>query len=284
MAIGSIAFAYINHRYVRLPMSIGLMLMSLFISIFILILEMFGVSVSLQAHQMVTGIDFSKVLLYGMLGLLLFAGALHVNLDDLAEHRLEISIFSTISINNYQVEVMITLALVIGGYALGMAFHISAPLAIVVAGIFIGNHGRRMAMSEATRKHLDTFWELVDAILNALLYVLIGLEVLVLTLRWDYLMAGVLAVPIALAARFITIGGPVIILKRWRLYTFRSIIIITWAGLRGGISVALALSLPAECQRELILTMTYVVVAFSVLVQGLTLKKLIRKQGYLNEL
>jgi CPA1 family monovalent cation:H+ antiporter len=178
------------------------------------------------------------------------------------------------SINNYQVEILITLALVMGGYALGTAFHISAPLAMVVAGIFIGNHGRRFAMSETTREHLDTFWELVDEILNSLLFVLIGLEVLVLTLRLDYFTAGLLAVPLALTARFISIGGPVLILRRWRSYAPGSVKIMTWAGLRGGISVALALSLPAECHRELILTMTYVVVAFSVLVQGLTIRRM----------
>ncbi|MGE0086616.1 MAG: cation:proton antiporter [Desulfococcaceae bacterium] len=390
-------FAYVNHRYIRLPMSIGLMLMSFFISLILLIMEKFGIPVSVQADQMVTGIDFSKVLLEGMLGLLLFAGALHVNLDDLAEHKLEICIFSTLgvltstflvgsavyglsslmewnllpvhcflfgalisptdpiavlgimkkagapksletkiageslfndgigvvvflillqiaaggedvtpgtvislflkeavggivfgliagymayrmlrSINNYQVEIMITLALVMGGYALGLASHISAPLAMVTAGIFIGNHGRRMAMSEITRQHLDTFWELVDEILNALLFVLIGLEVLVITLRWDYLTAGFMAVPVALTARFISIGLPVSILKRWRNYAPRTISIMTWAGLRGGISVALALSLPALLHREIILTMTYVVVIFSILVQGMTVKRVVQ--------
>jgi len=174
------------------------------------------------------------------------------------------------------VEIIITLALVLGGYALGMSLHVSAPLAMVVAGILIGNHGRRLAMSETTRNHLDTFWELVDEILNALLFVLIGLEVLVLTLRWDYLIAGFLTVPVTLAARFISIGSPLIILKRWLPYAPGSVTILTWAGLRGGISVALALSLPAEYHRELILTMTYIVVAFSVLVQGLTVKKLVQ--------
>jgi monovalent cation:H+ antiporter, CPA1 family len=103
--------------------------------------------------------------------------------------------------------------------------------------------------------------------------------VLVLTLRWDYLMAGLLTVPVTLAARFISLGGPLLILKRWRTFAPRTVTILTWAGLRGGISVALALSLPAECHRERILTITYVVVAFSVLVQGLTIKKLVQMKG-----
>ena len=131
-------------------------------------------------------------------------------------------------------------------------------------------------MSSVTRQHLDMFWELIDEILNAVLFVLIGLEVLVLTLNMPYIAAGLMAIPVALLARFISIGLPVVILRKWQSFAPRAIRIMTWGGLRGGISVALALSIPEQCHRELILTMTYVVVVFSVLVQGPTLKALVR--------
>lgn len=389
-------FAYVNHRFINMPMSIGLMGLSLLMSLLLILMDHCGLPVKQYADQLVGGIDFNMVLMEGMLGLLLFAGALHVNLNDLAEQKLEISIFATLgvlastllvgsaiygiglrmnlglrfvecllfgalisptdpiavlsilkkagvpkpletkiageslfndgigivlflvllemaaghgdigigsvallfvkevaggvlfgliagyagymmlkSVNNYQVEVMITLALVMGGYALASALHLSGPIAIVVTGLLIGNHGRRLAMSDTTREHLDMFWELVDEILNALLFVLIGLEVLVLTLKGQYLVAGMIAVPVALLSRFISIGFPVAIMRKWRAFAPNSVLIMTWGGLRGGISVALALSLPVAFNRELILTMTYVVVVFSILFQGLTIKKLV---------
>lgn len=178
-------------------------------------------------------------------------------------------------VNQYQVEVLITLALVMGGYRLAEYLHLSGPVAMVVAGLLIGNHGRRLAMSDQTREHLDTFWELIDEILNALLFVLIGLEVMVLSLRGSYLLAGALAIPLTLAARLITVGLPLGLLRRWREYAPRTVSILTWGGLRGGISLALALSLPDGAPRELLLTMTYTVVVFSILVQGLTVGRLL---------
>ncbi|WP_028314820.1 cation:proton antiporter [Desulfatibacillum aliphaticivorans] len=391
------ALAYINHRFLRIPMTIGLMLLSLAASLALILLEGMGLPVAHYADQLVSGIDFSTVLLNGMLGLLLFAGALHVNLDDLAAQKLEVAVFATLgvlastflvggafyyaasffhmglrfvdcllfgalisptdpiavlailkkagapktletkiageslfndgigvvvflvlleiaagsghvspghvlalfgeevlggialglvagyiafrllsSINNYQVEVLITLALVLGGYALANKLHISGPIAMVVSGLLIGNHGRRLAMSEETVDNLDTFWELIDEILNALLFVLIGLEVFILSFQGEFLIAGILAVPLVLLARFISVGGPVLVMKKWRPFAPKAISIMTWGGLRGGISVALALSLPKECNRELILTMTYAVVVFSILVQGLTIKRLVQ--------
>jgi CPA1 family monovalent cation:H+ antiporter len=180
-------------------------------------------------------------------------------------------------IDNYQVEVLITLALVTGGYALAEALHFSAPIAIVVAGLLIGNHGRQFAMSDMTREHLDKFWELIDEVLNAVLFVLIGLEVMVISFSYSILVAGALAVLIVLAARFISVSVPILMLKKFRTFSPNVIKILTWGGLRGGISVALALSLPAGEQRQLILAITYCVVIFSILVQGLTIGKVVSR-------
>ena len=177
-------------------------------------------------------------------------------------------------VDNYQVEVLITLALVTGGYAGADALHLSGPIAIVVAGLLIGNHGRMFAMSESTRQHLDTFWELVDEVLNAVLFVLIGLEVLLVTFNGAYLLAGGIVVPIVLTARLVSVGLPVGLFRLGREVSPNAVWIMTWGGLRGGISVALALSLPVGVERDLLLTVTYAVVAFSILVQGLTVERL----------
>jgi CPA1 family monovalent cation:H+ antiporter len=146
-------------------------------------------------------------------------------------------------IDDYPVEIMISLALVTGGYALADRLHLSAPLAMVAAGLLIGNHGRAFAMSERTREHLDTFWELVDEILNALLFVVLGLEILVLALRPGSVIAGLAAIPVVLGARLVATGLPIRLLARVATFTPHTVKILTWAGLRGGISVALALSL-----------------------------------------
>ncbi|MFQ5702002.1 MAG: cation:proton antiporter, partial [Acidobacteriota bacterium] len=180
------------------------------------------------------------------------------------------------SVDNYLVEILITLALVAGGYALAAALHTSGPIAMVVAGLFIGNHGRVFAMSETTRQHLDPFWELIDEILNAVLFVLIGLELLVLDLHALFLAAGLVAILAVLASRFSTVAVMVSILRRFRRFGPHAVRLLTWAGVRGGISIALALSLPASPARPLIILMTYIVVVFSILVQGLTIGKAIR--------
>ncbi len=178
-------------------------------------------------------------------------------------------------VNNYQVEVIITLALVMGGYALADRIHTSGPIAIVVSGLLIGNHGRAFAMSEITRERLDDFWELVDEILNALLFMLIGLEVLIMPFTNSLLIAGLIAIIITLFARWASVGGAVFILSKFRSFSPGAIKILTWGGLRGGISVALALSIPPVPERATIVTMTYIIVVFSIVIQGMTLGKLV---------
>ena len=393
-------FSFINHRYIRLPVTIGLMLIALLLSLSLIFVGQFIPGIKERALVLLQSIDFDEALLHGMLSFLLFAGALHVNINDLRKQYLVIIGLATVgvilstfiigclswlmldalgltlpfiycllfgalisptdpiavlgilknvgapksletkitgeslfndgvgvvvfliiaavaagghdvsatgigllfmqevagggalgfglgltaywmlkSIDNYQVEILLTLALVTGGYALAEFLHLSAPIAVVVAGLLIGNHGRSFAMSDTTRDHLDTFWELVDEILNAVLFVLIGLEIMVLKFTYLELAAGFLAIPLVLLARFISVFMPVTFLRSFHTFSPHVIKILTWAGLRGGISVALALSLPAGPEREVILTLTYTVVVFSILVQGLTIGKLIKKTG-----
>lgn len=393
----SAILSYINHRFVRLPATIGLMLIALLISLVLLGMGKLGFTqIEAQAHLFLSQIDFNTTLMHGMLSFLLFAGALHVNLNDLASQKWAITSLATVgmlistfligfmswyllnwmgvelpliycllfgalisptdpiavmgilktagapkaletkiageslfndgvavvvfivllsiatsdtgittgniillfiseavggvlygliigfvtfwmlrSVNNYQVEILLTLALVMGGYALATALHISGPLAMVVAGLIIGNHGRKLAMSDHTREHLDTFWQLVDEILNAVLFVLIGLELLVMTFIDDYWLATLVVIPLVISARFISVAIPITLLRFRRQFNQGVIKILTWGGIRGGISVALALSLPAGVERDVILSLTYVVVIFSIAGQGLTIGKLV---------
>ena len=393
----SAVFSYLNHRTVRLPNTIGVMLIALLGSLVLILLGPMSLGLKESTRQLLNSIDFDETLLHGMLSFLLFAGALHIDLSDLYQQRRIISLLATVgvlgstfiigasswwilgllgielsfiicllfgslisptdpiavlsilkkagvpktlevkisgeslfndgvavvvflvllkvasgtepvtfwsisklfaveavggviygiviglvsfwmlkSVDNYQVEILITLALVSGGYALADYLHISGPIAVVVAGLLIGNHGRMLAMSETTRDHLDTFWELVDEILNAVLFVLIGLEVMILSFSKAYLLAGVILIPIVVLSRFISVGIPVAILRPFRSFSPHVVKILTWGGLRGGISVALALSLPAGTQRDVILFMTYSIVVFSIVFQGLTIGKLVR--------
>ena len=397
----SALFSYINHRVLKLPTTIGLMVIALLMSLVLLALNHFevhtGFSIKGHVESVLGAINFSDTLMHGMLSYLLFAGALHVNLQDLAKYKWVISILATFgvilstvivglltwaittwlginvpliycflfgalisptdpisvigilkkinapkeletkiageslfndgvgvvvflllagiaaqsepvtamavgklfalevlggalfgfligyiafvmlrSVNNFSVEILITLALVSGGYALANVLHTSGPIAVVIAGLIIGNHGRSRAMSDETRQHLDTFWSLIDEVLNAVLFVLIGFEVLVLTLTANYLLAGALAIPAVLFARFVAVSIPVLAFKRLRTFSPKTIRILTWGGLRGGISVALVLSLPESDTRNLMLTMTYTVVVFSILIQGLTIGRLVR--------
>ncbi len=186
------------------------------------------------------------------------------------------------TIDNYQVEILITLALVTGGYQLATSWHLSGPLAMVVAGLMIGNQGRLMAMSDTTREHLDLFWELIDEVLNALLFLLIGLEIFVLEWSMPALIAGLVLIGVVLASRMVAVSLPVVVLKRTQTFSPGVIRILTWGGLRGGISVALALALPkdgtlSEGARQAILMSTYIIVIFSIAVQGLSLKPVISR-------
>jgi CPA1 family monovalent cation:H+ antiporter len=394
----SALFSFVNHRFIKLPTAIGLMLISLVASLLLLAVGKLGWGhLETQARLLLDSVDFNETLMQGMLSFLLFAGALHINLDDLAKEKWVITSLATVGIltstflvgtttyyllgffnlhldfiycllfgslisptdpiavlgilksahapktletkiageslfndgmavvvfivllgiatgghdvtashigllfveeaiggvvfgfvigwltylmlkqvDNYQVEILLTLALVMGGYALASAIHTSGPIAVVVAGLLIGNQGRMLAMSDHTRDHLDTFWELIDEILNAVLFVLIGLEVLVLPFTRDVLLASLAMIPLVLAARFISVGLPINLLRLRREFTPGAVKILTWGGLRGGVSVALALSLPPSDAREIILAITYSIVVFSIVVQGLTIGKLVK--------
>ena len=180
-------------------------------------------------------------------------------------------------IDEPSLEVLITLALVMVTYALALALHMSGPIAMVVAGLFIGNRGVKYAMSEETREYVLTFWTLIDEILNSVLFLLIGLEVLVVALSPDYIGVALLAIPVTLFARTLSVTIPIAILSRWETFTKGAVPVLIWGGLRGGIAVALALSLPDIEYKTAILSITYGVVLFSIIVQGLTVKPLVER-------
>ena len=182
-------------------------------------------------------------------------------------------------IDDYALEVLLSLGLAFGGYQLAVYLHMSGPIMAVVAGLFIGDVGMKYGMSAETRKYLDKFWELIDEILNAILFLLIGIEVFAVAFSFDAVIAGILSIVLALIARFAAVAVPIYILKPFRQFPSDVIPIMTWGGLKGGISVALALSLPENEYKPLILTATYVVVLFSIIVQGLTIAPLSRKLG-----
>jgi len=182
-----------------------------------------------------------------------------------------------LSIDDYKVEVMLSLALVMGSYSLAWALHVSGPIAVVVAGILIGNRGRAFAMSEEVADYLEKFWELLDEMLNALLFMLIGVEVLVMSFSGHSMLAGLAVIVIVLVARFVSVLVPITVIRIRSKFPRGVVRILTWAGLRGGISVALALSLPPGPEKNLILTSTYMVVLFSIVVQGMTIRRVLRK-------
>ena len=403
-------FGYVNFRVLKLPTTIGMMVMALVLSLILIWVGRFSPAVFDLGHGLLERIDFNQALMHGMLGFLLFAGALHVNLDDLREQKWVVALLATAgtlmstflvgaaawgilnglldsgvpfiycllfgalisptdpvavmgilkdigvhrtlgtkitgeslfndgvgvvvflaiagvigfghapgaapststgeiaklflleagggaliglalgllafwllyTIDNYHLETLISLALVAGGYALANRLHLSGPIAMVIAALIIGNQGRELAMSDKTRNNLDTFWELIDEVLNAVLFLLIGFEVLVLEFNRQLLVAGLLMIPALLAVRFVSVGLPILVRRRFRSFTPHTVKILTWGGLRGGISVALALSIPKVLHgepvayREVILAVTYVVVVFSIIVQGLTVGPFVR--------
>ena len=391
--------AYLNQRFVGLPTTIGVMAAALLLSIALIVLDTAGWLAGLREFEasLIGSIDFSDVLLQGMLSLLLFAGALHIDLSELRAYRWQIAslavvgtLLSTLvvglalwallppvgwqlplltcllfgalisptdpiavlgilksvgaprdvelviageslfndgvgvviftlllgiatsgvtpnagdagllllheavgglafgvavgwvtflmlrSIDHYQVEVLLTLAAVAGGSALAGHLHVSAPLAMVAAGLVVGNHGRALGMSQTTRHHVDLFWELIDEILNAVLFVLIGMEVILIPFGEGIWPAVLVALAVTLLARALTVGLPVALTPGWFRLPPGSGRVLTWGGLRGGISVALALSIPESAGRDLVVPLTYAVVVFSVLVQGLTIGRVVR--------
>ena len=393
------AFAYVNHRWLRQPASVALMAMTLAASLALLAASELGLFRLGPMAVTLGRLQLDQTLLHGMLGALLFAGALHIRLDDLREHRLAVAVlalvgtvlstfivgglvyvlvglvglplgfldcllfgavisptdpvavlgilkqahvphgmrvqisgeslfndgvavvlFTTIvefrtdsthtvagafalfarealggalfglvtgyvvyrllrSVDHYQTELLLTLALVLGGYAAAERLHVSAPLSAVVSGLVIGNHGRERGMSQVTREQLDTFWALVDDILNAVLFVLVGLEVMIVSLSRQTLTASLIALPAVLVARWSSVAVPISLMGRRRRFPQGTIRVLTWGGLRGGISVALALSLPLLPAKGVIVTMTYFTVIFSIIVQGLTLGRVARRFG-----
>jgi len=396
----SAVFGFINHRFLHLPHTIGLVIIALVSSGAVVLMDLAlpELGIARTATAVLTQIDFHETVMNGMLSVLLFAGAVHVNFGELAERRWVIGLLATVgllistvlvgtamwliiavfgepipfiwalvlgalisptdpvavlgilktitipaslkakiageslfndgvgvvvftillaiavggdhgnvgvgdvarlflveagggavlgiaagylayiamrSIDEHNLEVLITLALVLCTYSIALHLHISGPIAVVIAGLFIGNHGARFAMSEKTRNHVFQFWEISDEILNSVLFLLIGLEVLVVSLRPDVVSAALLAIPIVLAARWISVAIPITALKFGGQFSDGAITILTWGGLRGGISVALALSLPDNVYKAPILTITYAVVVFSIIFQGLTMKALV---------
>ena len=395
------AFSYINQQYLKWPMTIGVMTIALALSLAIIGLDKLGFQAP-RGHEyaLLTSIDFTEVLMQGMLSFLLFAGALHVDINQLRRVAWQVGALALVgttlstliigygswyllgavgiatplvycllfgalisptdpiavlgvlksahvpqsvesmiageslvndgvgvvlfalllevldtgvaptlgagfalfvqeavggvafgvgvgyfvyrvlrTIDDAQVEVLITLATVVGGYALAHALHVSGPLAMVAIGLLIGNEGRAFAMSARTRDRLDMFWQMLDEILNGVLFVLIGLEFAVIEFPPGSSVAGVLVVALCLLARYLVVGLPTSAGRRWFGLPARSGLLLTWSGVRGGISVALALSIPPGPERNLILMLTYTVVVFSILVQGLTVGRLARALG-----
>ena len=400
-------FGYVNHRWLRLPQSIGLVLIALVASFGALALDALFPTLGLRAtvRETLLQIEFHDTLMKGMLSFLLFAGALHVDLEALLSRKWAISMLATVGtlistsvvglamfqvfriidldglaialpycfvfgalisptdpiavlsilkqvkvpaaleakiageslfndgvgvvvftilvtiaagagehggevtgstvavlffqeafggaalglvagylayramqgIDEHTLEVLITLALVMGAYAVASAIHVSGPIAMVIAGLFIGNHGARFAMSEATRDHVEKFWSLLDEVLNSVLFLAIGFEVLALTFGADIMLAMAIAIPVVLLARLVAVATPIGLLGLRREFTKGAIPVLTWGGLRGGISVALALSLPAIPAKPVLLAVTYGVVVFSIIVQGLTIGAVARR-------
>ena len=396
----SAIFGYINVRVLKMPNTIGLMIITIVFTISVLLLSYFDPTLLNIEKSIIAKIDFRTVLLDEMLSFLLFAGALHTNFEQLKIQRWPVLLFSTLgvltstflvggamffilqminlpvdfiycllfgalisptdpiavlgilkkagvpkkletkivgeslfndgvgvvvfltiyqiaklgaenttvvdvlqlfgqeviggiglglilgyvtyrlmkSIDDYDIEVIITLAAVMGGTLIAHKLHLSAPLAMVTAGLIVGNDTvKRASMSETTEHYVDKFWELLDILLNAVLFVLIGMEMLVLVLDGKFIVAGLIAIPVVLLCRYVSLLLPINFFKKKLDFVPNTNLIMTWGGLRGGISIALALGLSTEMHRELFLVVTYIVVIFSIIAQGLTVGKLVNK-------
>ncbi len=392
-------FGYINFRFIKLPATIGIMLISLVVSLLVIATGWLHPGLFLKTTDVIRTIDFNTALMKVMLAFLLFAGAIHIDLKQLKEESAAIITFSTIgvlvstfiiaalmfvvtkwfgipinfiycllfgalisptdpiavlgilkkakipltlemkisgeslfndgvavvvfitiyeiikvgydnvsalqigwlflkeaggglifglllgyigfwalkSIDNYVIELLITLAIVMGGYALAGYLHISGPLAMVVAGIVTGNKSLEQGTSDVTRDYIDKFWEMMDEVLNAILFLLIGFEMLIIPFNQTLFWLGCVTIVIVLLARFISVAMPIAVLRFGKAFERNAIPILTWGGLRGGISVALALSLPKSSYSEVFVSITYIVVLFSIIVQGLTIGKFAKK-------
>lgn len=396
----SAVFGYINVKFLKMPNTIGLMIITIIFTLGVLLYSYVDPTLLNLEKSIISSIDFKSVLLDEMLSFLLFAGALHTNFEQLKIQRWPILLFSTLgvltstflvgavmyfvlqllgfeigfiycllfgalisptdpiavlgilkkagvpkkletkivgeslfndgvgvvifltifqiaksgiddteafdviqlfgqevlggillgallgyisyrlikSIDDYDIEVIITLAAVMGGTLIAQKFHLSAPLAMVTAGLIVGNDTiRSSSMSETTEKYVDKFWELLDILLNAILFVLIGMEMLILVLEGKYIVAGLIAIPVVLVCRYISLFLPINLFKKKLNFVPKTNLIMTWGGLRGGISIALALGLSAEMYRDLFLVITYIVVVFSIIAQGLTVGGLVKK-------
>jgi len=401
----SALFMYINYKYFKLPETIGIMILSLVFSLILIVFQAIGLFNFEWLISLIKNINFEETLMSGMLSFLLFAGALHVNINDLTKEKWVILVLATIgvlsstllvgyityliitcfgffpnadsynlliycmlfgslisptdpisvlgilkeakapktletkitgeslfndgvgvvifiviaqmlpsgdhsshgevnpimlfmqeaaggiifgllvgwifyrllkSVDNYSLEILLTLSLVTGGYYLAAYLHISGPIAMVVSGLLIGNHGKMFAMSETTHKQLFSFWELIDEFLNAVLFLLMGMVIISISFNFSIIGLGVLMIPLILFIRYLCVASTIRIFKFKRQFTKGAAIIMTWAGLRGGISVAMALSLPESEFRNTFILVTYIVVLFSVIGQGLTVKPLVQ--------
>jgi CPA1 family monovalent cation:H+ antiporter len=393
-------FGYLNIRFLKLPTTIGLMIITIVFTIIVIVIGQFDDTLLVREKELIAQIDFQTVLLDIMLSFLLFAGALHTNFAQLRVQRWPVLVFATAgvlvstflvgsimfyvlmliglqvdfiycllfgalisptdpiavlgilkkagapkkletkivgeslfndgvgvvvfltvfsiassssgtveilevfkffmkeviggiilglilgwityrlmkSIDDYEIEVVITIAAVMGGTVLAHKFHLSAPLAMVTAGLIVGNDTVRNAiMSEVTETYVDKFWELIDVLLNTILFVLIGMEMLILTFEGHYILSGLLAVPIVLFCRYISLWLPIKFFSKKLEFVPNTNLIMTWGGLRGGISIALALGLTQEMHRELFLVITYIIVVFSIVGQGLTVDAVVRR-------
>jgi CPA1 family monovalent cation:H+ antiporter len=392
----SAIFSYLNIRFLKLPPTIGIMVMALLASVILLVTENIFPHTFDRFSSFIAGMDFTEILMGAMLNFLLFAGAIHIRLADLREQRAPVIVFSTVSViistavigfimyytlplfhiqlpfiqcllfgalisptdpiavlgilkqagveksletkvageslfndgvavvifavllqlslgtdvdlsfgnitwllvkealggfamglllgyigsigmkrvDNYNVSALITLAIVMGGHLVAHAIHISGPLTMVAAGLVVGNFGKEHAMSDTTKDYLQKFWELLDEILNAILFLVIGFELLLIPDLSNFWLIGSISILVVLFARFISIWIPTLIIPFKQKFDKKTMTILVWGGLRGGVSVALALSIDESLEKNTILAITYFIVVFSIIVQGLTIGKI----------